>query len=105
MKIELRNLNHMTALSRETPAFTAHLYVDGKPRGTVRNSGDGGANYWSDRTVERDLNAYAQTLPLVDFDGSKFPETAETLIFGLVYDAQDAGLDPIGDSFRKEVFA
>jgi hypothetical protein len=105
MQIELRNLNHMPALSRETPAFTAHLYVDGQPRGTVRNSGDGGANYWSDRTVERELDAYGQTLPPVDVDGSKFHATAETLIFGLVYDAQDAGLDPVGDSFRKEAFA
>lgn len=84
MQIELRNLNHMPALSRETPAFTAHLYVDGQPRGTVRNSGNGGANYWSDRSVERELDAYGRTLPMVEFERLKFHETAETLIFALI---------------------
>lgn len=84
MSIELRNLNHLPALSRETPAFTAHLYINGQSRGTVRNDGTGGANYWSDRTVERELDAYGRTLPMVELEGMKFHETAETLIFALI---------------------
>lgn len=87
MKIQLKNLEHNEALSRETPAFTATLVVDGVEKGQVQNDGSGGANRYSDRTIERELDAYAATLPLVELEGMKFPETAETLIFGIVYDA------------------
>lgn len=89
MTIQLRHLQHASHLDRETPAFTATLVFNGIERGTVRNDGSGGANYYTDRCVEREMNAYAATLPLVEFEGLKFPETAETLIFGLVYDAQE----------------
>ena len=89
MKIELQNLQYNEALSQETPAFTASLIINGEPRGTVRNNGTGGGNFYSDPKIEREINAYAKTLPLVNFDGIKFHETAETLIFGLVYDAAE----------------
>lgn len=95
MKLALRNLQRAAHLDRTTPAFTAHLIVNGIHRGTVRNDGSGGANYYTDRDVEREINAYAATLPLVELEGQKFPETAETLIFGLVYDAQKVTTEPL----------
>jgi|LakMenEpi03Aug12_release.lakeMendotaPanAssembly.Ray.scaffolds.fasta_scaffold525872_1 hypothetical protein len=84
MKLALTNLEHFDALSQETPAFTADLIVDGTPRGKVRNHGSGGANFYTDPKVEREIDAYAKTLPMVEFDGMKFHETAETLIFQLI---------------------
>lgn len=90
MNLALHNLQHAAHLDRTTPAFTAHLIVNGIERGTVENYGSGGANYYTDRDVEREINAYAATLPPAEFEGLQVPETAETLIFGLVYDAQEA---------------
>ncbi len=84
MKLALKNLEHFEPLSRETPAFHATLVVNDIERGTVRNHGDGGANIYSDPKVEREIDAYAQTLPMVEMEGFKFHETAETLIFALI---------------------
>lgn len=89
MNLALHNLQHAALLDRTTPAFTATLVVNGIERGTVRNDGSGGANYYTDRDVEREINAYAATLPPAEFEGLQVPETAETLIFGLVYDAAE----------------
>lgn len=102
MKIQFQNLVYSPHLSQETPSFRASLVVNGKPRGIVRNDGRGGANLYTDHTVEREIDAYAATLPPADFDGMKVSETAETLIFGIVYDAMDDSTDPIGEAFRKE---
>lgn len=84
MKLTLSKLEYSEALSRKTPAFTATLVVDGISRGNVRNDGSGGANRYDDPKVEREIDAYAKTLPMVEFDGMKFHETAETLIFSLI---------------------
>lgn len=42
MKIELKNLKHSPSLSEETNAFTATVYVDGKPLCHASNHGTGG---------------------------------------------------------------
>lgn len=86
MNIILTEVIQSAAQSRETPAFTANLHIDGLPRGSVRNDGGGGCCFWTDRTAERELDAYAKTLPPVEFDGFKVPESAETLVFGLLPD-------------------
>ena len=44
MKIEFRNVVRHERLSRETPCFTADLYVDGVLEAHVSNSGNGGGN-------------------------------------------------------------
>jgi hypothetical protein len=44
MKIEFHNIQVFQALSRETPCFTAHLYVDGVLEAYVSNRGGGGGN-------------------------------------------------------------
>lgn len=43
MKIELRKIEHSERLSRETEAFSADLYIDGKKAGIASNSGRGGS--------------------------------------------------------------
>ena len=44
MKIEFHNIQVFQALSRETPCFTADLYVDGVLEAYVSNRGGGGGN-------------------------------------------------------------
>jgi len=84
MKIALSNIQQNDALSQETPAFVADLSIDGTPRGKVRNEGRGGCCFWTDRSAEREIDAYAATLPPVEFDGFKVPESAETLVFSML---------------------
>jgi hypothetical protein len=47
MKIEFRNIARYERLSRETPCFSADLYVDGVLQAHVSNSGRGGGNDYS----------------------------------------------------------
>lgn len=84
MKIELKNIKQNAAQSRETPAFTATVIINNIERGTVRNSGNGGAIIWQDYDAERKITEYAATLRPVDFDGLKIPQSAETVIFDLL---------------------
>ena len=44
MKIEFKNIVRYARLSRETPCFTADLYVDGVLEAHVSNRGNGGGN-------------------------------------------------------------
>lgn len=74
--LELKKVSHNARLSEETEAFVADLYVNGVKRGEVKNEGRGGCNFYSDRTVQAELDAYGKTIPpLVTKD------------FELVYDA------------------
>jgi hypothetical protein len=45
--IELKAIKHSQTLSRETHAYTATIYVDGKRWGAVLNDGGGGSDYVS----------------------------------------------------------
>ena len=84
MQLTLTKIKQSRAMSQETPAFTATFNIDGVERGQVRNEGRGGCCFWTDRNAERELDAYAATLPPVEFDGFKVPESAETLVFSLL---------------------
>jgi hypothetical protein len=42
MKVELKSISHSEALSHETNAFSAKVYVNGKHVGQAENSGHGG---------------------------------------------------------------
>ncbi len=65
MKVELRKVKYSAALSEETAAFTADVYVDGKKVGTASNHGTGGSNdiHWTDRAAGGAFAAYLKTLP------------------------------------------
>jgi hypothetical protein len=66
MKIELRKVHYSKALSDETPAYSADVYVDGKKRGTAANHGTGGQDDIYPPSLRDELEAYAKTLPPMD---------------------------------------
>lgn len=71
MQIELKNIRTVTAMSQETPCYSATVYVDGKPAVDVGNAGHGGADRQNKRreaAVEiADLEAYiACEMPPLD---------------------------------------
>ena len=46
MKIELRRITYNAALSQETSAYTADVYIDGELAFHARNQGTGGADFF-----------------------------------------------------------
>lgn len=69
MQIELRKIHYSKALSHETAAFTAEIWVDGKKRGSVENDGHGGANTIHPWSLGQEIEAHAKTLPRITFPG------------------------------------
>lgn len=72
MKIELKNVKIAANLSRETTAFTATVYVDGKRAFLASNEGSGGSNLYEPLPgktgsetypIVREAEAYAASLP------------------------------------------
>ena len=63
MKIELKKVSYSERLSEETSAFVADVYIDGKKRGEARNDGHGGPTTIHPVDLEREIDAYAKTLP------------------------------------------
>lgn len=69
MKIELRKVKHVKALSEETACYTAEVYIDGELCATARNDGRGGNTflrpYPGKRELLTKLDEYAASLPPV----------------------------------------
>jgi hypothetical protein len=64
MKVELRKFTHSPALSRETIAFTADLYIDGEKVGRAMNDGGGGSNHLTmPLEYHKKLNDHTAALP------------------------------------------
>jgi hypothetical protein len=61
--VTLKNYKPVPALSEETEAFTATIYLDRKRAGQVSNVGHGGCNRYdfTDRQAEEAFNAYVET--------------------------------------------
>ncbi len=63
MKIELRRISYNAALSQETAAFTADVWIDGELAFHARNQGTGGADFyhqvgrWTEAQVDAWLKA------------------------------------------------
>ena len=92
MQIEVRNVKVAKFASEETLCFEATVYVNGKRVATVGNDGHGGPDRWSDYAVERQIDAYAKTLPPVKFRVSDtevmdLEQNAEMIIGDLVNEA------------------
>ena len=68
MKIELKNVHYMAALSEETACFEASVYIDGVKAGSVSNRGHGGSNEYHPNALWQKLEAYAKVLPEVETD-------------------------------------
>lgn len=93
MKIELKKLKVFESGSQETYCFTAEIWINGNYQGSVRNDGQGGSHIISPPSLERQINDFGATLPLVDLgipsheDPSKpmmVAQNAESLINDLV---------------------
>lgn len=67
MKIELRRISYNAALSQETAAFAAEVWIDGELAFHARNQGTGGADFYRQvgRWTEAEVNAWltANKLP------------------------------------------
>lgn len=79
MKIELKNIEYSPALSEETIAFAANLYINGVHAGFASNRGHGGSTdyYHKDergRALIKDAEAYCQTLPPIQFPADEYME-------------------------------
>jgi hypothetical protein len=94
MKISLKNIKHLSSLSHETYAFTADLYIDGRPVGRAKNRGHGGSTdylpYQGKRDIITKAEKYCESLPditkkLRDKSFS-YKQSLETVIYSIVND-------------------
>lgn len=82
MKIELKHIEYSPALSEETVAFAANLYIEGKHAGFVSNRGHGGPTDYrakDERGAEliRQAETYCRTLPPIRFPADEYSEAFE----------------------------
>lgn len=63
MKIVLKNVHCSNALSQETTAYTADVWIDGIKKGTASNNGCGGQDLILPGALREELETYAKTLP------------------------------------------
>ena len=63
MKIELRRISYNAALSQETAAFTAEVWIDGALAFHARNHGTGGADVYHQigRWTEAEVNVWLKS--------------------------------------------
>jgi hypothetical protein len=90
MHITLKNVAYSSALSEETAAFSATIYVDGVRSGSAMNHGTGGPTMITPRELDDRLTAYAKTLPPKKYRDQEYPVTAEDLINNALDDHLDA---------------
>ena len=91
MKIELKSIKFSEAMSEETNAFTANLYVNGKKVGYCKNQGHGGCtDYNADepkfRTIIAEAEAYCKALPKTKWKTMEFDQSLESVIDQLLED-------------------
>jgi hypothetical protein len=91
MKIELKNVKFSEAMSEETNAFTADLYINGKKSGYCKNTGQGGCtDYYGieKRTTDaiREAEEYCKTLPDIDYGTFSIKSNLENVIDRLFED-------------------
>lgn len=77
MKIELKSIKFSEALSEETNAFTANLYINGKKVGYCKNQGHGGCtDYHADepehREIIKEAEEYFKAMPKYVPEGYNF---------------------------------
>tara|TARA_R110000868_G_scaffold409899_1_gene696436 strand:- start:34291 stop:34761 length:471 start_codon:yes stop_codon:yes gene_type:complete len=103
MKIELKNIKTLKAMSEETQCFTATVYIDGSKAGTVRNSGHGGCNEYHPTSLGQRLDDYAKTLPADVVFGMTIQPDADSVI-GKVYQREAVKRELTSLMARKIVF-
>ena len=77
MKIELKNIKFSEALSEESNAFVADVYVNGVKAGYAKNNGIGGCTFYHPYEGKNDLleqaEAYCKTLPPIKYSTLEIP--------------------------------
>ena len=81
MKIELKKIQIFNAMSEETTAFHAEIYVDGKKVGYAKNDGRGGStdccHYDGHKELFRQAEAFCLTLPPIKYPAAHGCEAFE----------------------------
>jgi hypothetical protein len=87
MRLELKNIKIVKALSEETLCFTALAYVEGKKTFYVSNRGHGGCHEYTEVDCKPDtrarfdaIDAWAKSLPPEQFQGMELPRDLDSLI-------------------------
>ena len=88
MKIELKNVKYSEAMSDETNAFTADIWIDGKKALYCKNSGTGGGTSvrrykLEDREIEDKFFTYCRSLPPVQSKYGPLDSNADLVIDNL----------------------
>ena len=91
MKIELKSIRFSEAMSEETNAFTADLYVNGKKVGYCKNQGHGGCTDYNGNSSEdnktiAEAETYCKALPKTKWKTMEFDQSLESVIDGLLED-------------------
>jgi len=91
MDIKLKSIKFSEAMSEETYAFTADLYINGKKVGYCKNSGQGGCTDYHHfsredlKTIE-EAEKHCTALPKTKFMNSEYDQSLESVIDGLLGD-------------------
>lgn len=93
-RITIKNVHFSEALSEETNAFTADVYLDGKKFGYAKNNGQGGCtniNRYPDKMEElKEAEAYANGLGEVDYGDFKMKASLDAVVDKLFSDHIEA---------------
>jgi hypothetical protein len=89
MKIQLKNIQHSEALSEETNAFSANLYINDIKAGTASNRGHGGptdyhAFHERGRQLIQEAEEYCKTLPPETFTAGGEEYTLDSNLEGYI---------------------
>jgi len=91
MKIELKSIKFSEAMSEETNAFTANLYINGMKVGYCKNTGQGGCTDYNTNKPENrktiaEAEVYCKTLPKIKWGDIEFDQSLESVIDTLLED-------------------
>ena len=105
MKIELKSIKVFEAMSEETTAFYANVYIDGKHRGYAKDDGRGGCidirpEYSKDETIWKanqqamqEAHAYCEALPPIKYRDTELNNNLEMVVGELLEKFLDAKAD------------
>lgn len=87
LTVELRKFKHAAALSHETEAISAEIWINGLRAGSIENSGRGACHdlRWLDPRSEDVLADHCAALPKVSSDGFEL-EVCVDLFFSILID-------------------
>ena len=91
MKCELKNVKIASNLSRETIAFAASLWIDGKKAADYHNDGNGGCNIGSfdDPKLGKQFHKWCESLPADKSKYGDLPMNEDLFISLLVEDYEN----------------